>query len=103
MADAHRRHVSAYIGVDTVACDYVMSAGRGATESGEEASGQGLPVSVHKFYGDCWVTAHVVPRRGPDPSAVRVVVAGLEASGLGNFVLQVRWCTDDYCAEKMRR
>ena len=70
-----------------MACDYAfLSAGPTAAEAGDEASEQGLPVLVHKLYGDRWVTAHVVPRKGPDPWAVRVAASDLEASGLSSFL-----------------
>ena len=77
-AEAHRRHAHVDVGVDIVACDYAfLSAGPTAAEAGDEASEQGLPALVHKLYGDRWVTAHVVPRKGPDPWAVRVAASDL--------------------------
>ena len=52
----------------------------------EKLSDKCLPILVHKFHADRWVTSHVVPRKGADPWAVTVAAADLEQSGLSKFI-----------------
>eukprot|EP00971_Amphidinium_carterae_P219751 4362905-Amphidinium_carterae.1 len=63
--------------IDGVACDYCFM--------GEGVESKILPILVHKFYRDRWVTAHVVKRKGPDEHAVDTVADDLEAAGVTHF------------------
>ena len=49
-----------------------------------------LPALGHQLYGDRWVTARVVPRKGPEEYAVKATAEDLGQSGMGRF-----FCTSD--------
>ena len=58
----------------------------GEAVGGEKISSKCLPILVHKFYSDRWVTSHVVPRKGIDEWAMKASAFDLEASGLQEFI-----------------
>ena len=45
-----------------------------------------LPILVHKFYKDRWVTSHVVEHKGADEWATKVAAQDILLSGLKDFV-----------------
>ena len=69
--------------VARVSCDYCFM---GEKVEDEKLSDKCLPILVHKFHQDRWVTSHVVPRKGADEWAVTVASADLEQSGLSKFI-----------------
>ena len=82
-ADAHFARESDDSGVACVACDYAFM---GEKVEDEKLSSKCLPILVHKFYKDRWVTSHVVPKKGEDSYAVKQAARDLEQSGLQNFI-----------------
>ena len=68
--------------VSYVACDYAFM---GEKEQDDQMSNKCLRVLVHKFYRDRWVTSHVVPRKGADQWASKMVSHDLKLSGLQSF------------------
>ena len=52
----------------------------------EHMSDKCLPILVHKFFPDRWVTAHVVRKKGVDDWAVKIAAQALEASGSPHFI-----------------
>ena len=47
-----------------------------------------LLMLVDKFYGYGWVTARVVPRKGPEEFAVKAIVELLLQSGMCSFLFK---------------
>ena len=82
-ADAHFARESDEDGVACVACDYCFM---GEMVEDEKLSSKCLPIIVHKFYQDRWVTAHVVRAKGADEQAVKAGAEDLEQSGLQRFI-----------------
>ncbi len=82
-ADAHFRHESDEAGVPVVACDYAFM---GEKVEDEQLSDKCLPILVHKFGPDRWLSSHVVKKKGPDPWAVAIAAHDLALSGLQKLV-----------------
>ncbi|CAK0797196.1 unnamed protein product [Prorocentrum cordatum] len=70
-ADPHFLKTSDDLGVQGVACDYCFM---GDAVESDKATDKCLPILVHNFYGDRWVSARVVPRKGPETYAVKATV-----------------------------
>ena len=70
-------------GVASVYCDYCFM---GEKVEDDKLSDKCLPILVHKFTQDRWVTSHVVPRKGADSWAVKVSAADIQLSGLQHFI-----------------
>ena len=60
-ADAHFAQQGDESGVACVACDYAFM---GEKVEDDAMSQNCLPILVHKFFKDWWVTGHVVRRKG---------------------------------------
>ena len=82
-ADAHFARESDDLKIDCVACDYCFM---GELVEDERMSDKCLPILVHKFFPDRWVTSHVVRKKGVDDWAVKVAAQDLEASGSPHFI-----------------
>ena len=81
-ADPHFLKTSDDLGVQGVACDYCFM---GDTIESDKATDKCLPILVHKFYGDRWVSARVVPHKGPETYAVKATVDDLMQAGFAKF------------------
>ena len=68
-ADAQFRRESEEEGVAYVATDYAFM---GEEVEDDRMSDRCLPILVHKFYKDRWVTSHVVEHKGADEWATKV-------------------------------
>ena len=56
------------------------------TVQSEEMKGRCLPVFVHKCYEDPWVTARVVPRKGPEQQAAIMTAEDVGQRAMCKFV-----------------
>ncbi|CAK0871008.1 unnamed protein product [Prorocentrum cordatum] len=81
-ADPHFLKTSDDFGVQGVACDYCFM---GDAVESDKATDKCLPILVHKFYGDRWVSARVVPRKGPETYAVKATVDDVMQAGFAKF------------------
>ena len=81
--DGHFLNMSDDSGVKGVACDCCFMGDAVAVDAMNERC---LLVLVHKFYGDRWVTARVVPRKGPEEYAVKAIAEDLQQSGVCRFL-----------------
>jgi hypothetical protein len=69
--EAERDHL-----VPTISCDYMFL--------GDEEST--LPIIVHRVHGTKWVSASVVPSKGPEAYAVKVVTDSIKRLGYKRFL-----------------
>ena len=82
-ADAHFRGESEEEGVAYVATDHAFM---GEKVEDDRMSDRCLPILVHKFCKDRWVTSHVVEHKGADEWATKVAAQDILLSGLKDFV-----------------
>ena len=66
-----------------VATDYAFM---GEKVEDDRMSDRCLPILVHKFYKDRWVTSHVVEHKGADEWVTKVAAQDILLSGLKDFV-----------------
>ena len=82
-ADAHFCRESEEEGVAYVVTDCAFM---GEKVEDDRMSDRCLPILVHKFYKDRWVTSHVVEHKGADEWATKVAAQDILLSGLKDFV-----------------
>ena len=58
------------------------------SKDGKEEEIKMLPILVGVDHESNWITANMVPKKGPDPFAVHVVVKEIEASGYNKMIVK---------------
>ena len=83
-ADPHYRQPdSEEKSVPSVSCDYCYMGEKMETEIMDQTT---IPIIVHRFKRDRWITSHPVPRKVRDPWTVKMVSADLEQGGVNEFI-----------------
>ena len=70
--------------VPTISYDYAVP----KSKEGKEEDIKMWPILMGVNHESNWITANMVPRKGPDPFAVHVVVKEIEASGYNKMIVK---------------